>query len=56
MDIFFIENLEKYNTFWNKLYISADKKKTDREPVYNKQFFKTKIKSHKDRDIELYDK
>ena len=27
MDIFFIENVEKYNTFWNKLYISADKKK-----------------------------
>ena len=31
--------LEKYNTIW-------DKNKFDSEPVYNKEFLKTKIKSH----------
>ena len=45
---FFIEDddlLEKYNTIWDK--VSTDmKKEFDREPVYNKEFLKTKIKSH----------
>ena len=39
--------LEKYNTIWDK--VSADiKKGCDSEPVYNKEFLKTKIKSHGD--------
>ena len=37
--------LEKYNTVWDK--VRADiKKEFDSEPVYNKEFLKTKIKSH----------
>ena len=47
--------LEKYNTFWDK--ISADiKKELDSEPVYNKKFLKTKIKSHGDEVTDFYDK
>ena len=39
--------LEKYNTIWDK--VSADiKKEFDSEPVYNKKFLKTKIKSDGD--------
>ena len=49
MDVFLIEDddlLEKY-IIWNK--VSADtKKEFDSEPVYNKEFLKTKIKSHGD--------
>ena len=45
---FFIEDddlLEKYNTIWDK--VSTDmKKEFDRQTVYNKEFLKTKIKSH----------
>ena len=41
------DDLEKYNTIWNK--VSADIKiDFDSEPVYNKEFLKTKIKSHGD--------
>ena len=37
------ELLEKYNTIWDK--VSADiKKEFDSEPVYNKNYLKTKIK------------
>ena len=37
--------LEKYSTIWHK--VSADiKKEFDNEPVYNKTYLKTKIKSH----------
>ena len=37
--------LEKYNTIWDE--VSADiKNEFDSEPVYNKEFLKTKIKSH----------
>ena len=37
--------LEKHNTIWDK--ISDDiKKEFDSKPVYNKEFLKTKIKSH----------
>ena len=50
MDVFFILDgnlLEKYNTIWDK--VSADiKKEFDSRPVYNKEFLKTKIKSHGD--------
>ena len=36
--------LEKYNTIWDKL--SADiKQEFDSEPVYNKEYLKTKVKS-----------
>ena len=39
--------LEKYNTIWDK--VSADmKKEFDSEPVYNKNYLKTKIKFHGD--------
>ena len=51
MDVFLIEDdelLEKCNTIWDK--VSADiKKELDSEPVYNKNFLKTKIKSHGDK-------
>ena len=40
---------------WDK--VSADiKKEFDSEPVYNKEFLKTKIKSHGDEAIDFYDK
>ena len=55
---FFIEDgdlLEKHNTIWDK--VSADiKQKFDSEPVYNKIFLKTKIKSHGDEVSDFYDK
>ena len=45
------ELLEKYNTVWDK--VSADiKKEFDSEPVYNKEFLKTKIKPHGDEVTE----
>ena len=56
MDVFLIEDddlLEKY-IIWNK--VSADtKKEFDSEPVYNKEFLKTKIKSHGDEVTDFYD-
>ena len=37
--------LENYNTIWDK--VSADIKKTfESAPVYNKEYLKSKIKSH----------
>ena len=55
MDVFFIEDddlLEKYNTIWDK--VSADiKKEFDIEPVYNKNYLKTRIKSHGDELTDL---
>ena len=57
MDAFFIEEdklIEKYNTIWDK--VSADiKKEFDSEPVYNKNFLKTKIKSC-DEVTDFFDK
>ena len=54
---FLIKNddlLEKYN-IWDK--ISTDvKKQFDSDPVYNKEFLKTKIKSHGDEVADFYDK
>ena len=42
-------------TFWDK--VSADIKKVfDKEPVYNKEFLKTKIESHGDEFTDFYDK
>ena len=47
--------LEKCNTIWNK--VSSDiKKEFDSEPVYNKTFLKTKIKSHGNEVTGFYDK
>ena len=47
--------LEKYNAIWNKA--SADIKiEFDRDPVYKKEFLKTKIKSHSDKVTDIYDK
>ena len=45
----------KYNTIWDK--VSADiKKEFDSKPVYNKEFLKTKRKSHGDEVTDFYDK
>ena len=47
--------LEKYNTIWDK--VSAEiKKEFDSEPICNKEFLKTKIKSHGDEVTDFYDK
>ena len=47
--------LEKYNTISDK--ISANiKKELDREPIYNKNYLKTKIKFHGDEVTDFYDK
>ena len=47
--------LEKYNTIWDE--VSADiKHEFDSEPVYNKEFLKTKIKSDGDEVTDFYDK
>ena len=55
---FFIEAddlLEKYNTIWYK--VSADiKKEFDSKSVYNKNYLKTKIKSHDDEVTHFYNK
>ena len=46
---------EKYNTIWHKF--SADiKKQFDSEPVYNKKFLKTKVKSHGVGVTDFFDK
>ena len=39
--------LEKYNTIWDKVS-AVIKKEFDSEPIYNKNYLKTKIKSHGD--------
>ena len=45
--------LEKYNTFWDK--VSADiKKEFDSDPVYNKNYLKTKTKCHGDEVTDFY--
>ena len=49
------ELLEQYNTIWNK--VSADiKTEFESEPVYNKEFLKTKIKSLGDEVTDFYNK
>ena len=58
MDVFFILDgnlLENYNTIWDK--VSADiKKEFDSELVYNKNYLKTKIKSHGYEVTDFYNK
>ena len=55
---FFIDDdelLEKYNTTWDK--VGGDiKKEFDSKPVYNKNYLKTKIKSHGDEVTGFYHK
>ena len=47
--------LGKYNTTWDK--VSGDiKKEFDSKPVYNKNYLKTKIKSHGDEVTGFYHK
>ena len=47
--------LEEYHTIWDK--VSADmEKEFDSDPVYNKNYFKTKIKSHGNEVTDFYDK
>ena len=47
--------LENYNTIWDK--VSTDiKKEFDSESVYNKEYLKTKIKSHANEVTDFYDK
>ena len=46
--------LEKYNNIWDK--VAADIKKIDNEPVYNKEYLKTKIKCHRDQITDFYNK
>ena len=47
--------LEKYNTIWDK--VRADiKKEFAREPVYNKNHLKTKIKSHGNKVADFHTK
>ena len=58
MDAFMMEDddlLEKYNTIWDK--VSADiKREFHSEPVYNKNYLKTKVKSHGNEVTDFYDK
>ena len=47
--------LEEYHTFQDK--VSADmEKEFDSDPVYNKNYLKTKIKSHGNEVTDFYDK
>ena len=47
--------LEKYNTIWDK--VSADiKKEFDSQSIYNKNYLKTKVKSHGNEVTDFYDK
>ena len=41
--------LEKYNIIWDKLSADIKKKESDKEPVYNKEYLKSKIQSHGDK-------
>ena len=49
--IFWLDLFEKYNTIWDKVstYIYS-------EPIYNREFLKTKINSHGDEVTDFYEK
>ena len=47
--------LKKYSTIWDKVR-AAIKKEFESEPVYNKNFLKTKVKSYGDEVTDFYDK
>ena len=55
---FLIKNddlLETYNTIWDK--VSTDvKKEFNSDPIYKKNFLKTKIKSYGDEATDIYEK
>ena len=48
------ELLEQYNTIWDKVSAGI-KKEFDSEPVCNKKYLKTKIKSHDDEVTDFCD-
>ena len=52
---FLIEYDEKQSTIWDK-FMADIRKEFDSEPVYNKEFLKSKIKSHGDEVKDYYDK
>ena len=57
MDLLIEDNdlLEKYNAIWDKG--SADiRKEFDSKPVFNRNFLKTKIKSHDDKVSDFNNK
>ena len=47
--------LETYNDIWNKISNSI-KKELDCEPIYNKKFLKTKIRSYGNKATDFHDK
>ena len=58
MDVFFInddELLKKYTDVWNEVSNSI-KKEFFNEPMYNKNFLKTKIKSYPDEATGFFEK
>ena len=48
------ELLEKYNTIWDKVGTDI-KKEFDRQPVYDKNYLKAKVKSYGDKVTDFYD-
>ena len=48
------ELLEKYNTNWDKVGTDI-KKEFDRQPVYDKNYLKTKVKSYGGEVTDFYD-
>ena len=58
MDVFLIEDddlLDTYNIIWDKVSAGI-KKEFDSDPVYNKNYLKTKMKPHGDEVTDLYGK
>ena len=54
MDVFF-DLLEKHNTMWGNVSTNIQKD-SDGESVYDKNYLKTKIKSHGYKVTDFYDK
>ena len=48
------ELLEEYNTIWDKVGTDI-KKEFDRQPVYDKNYLKTKVKSYGGEVTDFYD-
>ena len=48
--------LKKYDIIWDEVSANIIKKEFDSQPVYNKEFLKTKIKSHGNKVTDFYDK